>query len=356
MKLVNPYGTPGFLFQQYNNRAELVLVVALRETFEISATGQLALHLPRPPVLLADTYDDLGQLLDPADFVPYKPGTDVTVLANAHTPSGQPERTWTVGIEIAGRSKNLRVYGPRFWIPQDAGGWAMGEADPVLSVPLTWRNAFGGPIPRPANAEGPQDRYRFNPLGPGLLDPNHSPRDRPSPAPCVEAENDPITDWQASPVPQGLAPIAPVWRFRQQYCGTYDQTWLDTRHPFLPFDFDYRFYNCAHPDLIFSPFLVGGETVRLSNLHPEYRNLVFTLPRLAVQAQALGSDGTTECLPLAFDGIHIDLRAETPRVRLTWRQSFPWRGGIDTVTLLPDTQAIKDMGRSPDDLITEDSP
>jgi hypothetical protein len=61
-------------------------------------------------------------------------------------------------------------------------------------------------------------------------------------------------------------------------------------------------------------------------------------------------------LPLAFDGIHIDLRAETPRVRLTWRQSFPWRGGIDTVTLLPDTQAIKDMGRSPDDLITEDSP
>jgi hypothetical protein len=47
----------------------------------------------------------------------------------------------------------------------------------------------------------------------------------------------------------------------------------------------------------------------------------FTLPKLAVLAEARA----TERAPFAFDGVHIDLRGETPLVRLTWRQTFPWR-------------------------------
>jgi hypothetical protein len=359
MKLVNPYGTPGFLFQQYNNRAELMLVVALRETFEIDEENGLGLVLPRPPLSFTDTFDNRGQLIDPADFIPHKPGTDVTVLAQAHSPSGKPESSWTVAISVGNREKRLRVHGPRFWRPDPGGGWTMDVADPVASLPLTYTNAFGGPIPRAPeprdDIETPQDRHRFNPAGPGLLHPEHSPRDRPIPAPRIEAEDTPITDWRADYTPQGFAPITPVWRFRQQYCGTYDQTWLDTRHPFLPLDFDYRFYNCAHPDLVFEPHLVGGETVELLNLHPVHKRLRFTLPRLAVLAEARQADGTETRRRFAFDGVHIDMRPEKPVARLTWRLAFPWpQGGIDLVTLRPDARVTEEMGREPEALPPED--
>jgi hypothetical protein len=43
----------------------------------------------------------------------------------------------------------------------------------------------------------------------------------------------------------------------------------------------------------------------------------FTLPKLAVLAEARAKDRATERAPFAFDGVHIDLRGEMPLVRLT---------------------------------------
>ncbi|WP_319518211.1 DUF2169 domain-containing protein [uncultured Martelella sp.] len=133
--------------------------------------------------------------------------------------------------------------------------------------------------------------------------------------------------------PQGFAPVTPVWRFRQQYAGTYDESWLETRHPFLPFDFDYRFYNCAHPDMIFSPFLKGGERVELVNLHPEQKRIVLKLPTLSPTAIATRENGTETHAGLNLDGVHFNLVAKPPTLRLTWRRAFMWQDGISRITL-----------------------
>lgn len=230
----------------------------------------------------------------------------------------------------------LRVYGPRFWEPVEGQhDWEMGQAEPATQVPLSYYQAFGGLIPRDDEAaEDPQDCHRYNPLGPGVLLLEHCPMGMRFTAPQIEAVDDPIIDWRKDYEPKGFAPIAPVWRFREQYTGTYDETWLETRHPFLPPDFDYRFYNCAHPDLIFKSFLQGDETIQLVNLHPECRHMQVTLPALKMEATAIYEDKASVSQILHLDGVHFDLLQEgLPRLRLTWRTAFAWQSGVNEIHL-----------------------
>lgn len=37
------------------------------------------------------------------------------------------------------------------------------------------------------------------------------------------------------------------WQPRLRYAGTYDQHWMDERLPFLPEDFDLRYFQSAPP-------------------------------------------------------------------------------------------------------------
>ncbi len=67
--------------------------------------------------------------------------------------------------------------------------------------------------------------------------------------------------------PQGFGPIPPWWLDRQSHAGTYDEAWRTTRAPRLSEDFDYRFFQIAHPSLIV-PALDGDETVALDHLTP----------------------------------------------------------------------------------------
>lgn len=230
----------------------------------------------------------------------------------------------------------LRVYGPRFWEPVEGQhDWEMGEAEPVSHVPLSYYQAFGGLIPRDDEAaEGLQDCHRYNPLGPGVLLQEHCSSGIRFTAPQVEAIDDPIIDWCKDYEPKGFAPIAPVWRFREQYTGTYDETWLETRHPFLPPDFDYRFYNCAHPDLIFTPYLQGDEAIQLVNLHPVHKNITLTLPALKMEATATFEDGVSSSQTLHLDGLHFDLLQKgLPRLCMTWRTTFAWQSGVSEIAL-----------------------
>ena len=75
--------------------------------------------------------------------------------------------------------------------------------------------------------------------------------------------------------------LSPAVRSRRKYAGTYDKRWLEQQSPLLPEDFDLRFFNCAHPDLIVDPHLQGGEVVRLTKLTPQ-GDLTFSLPSLQV--------------------------------------------------------------------------
>ena len=67
------------------------------------------------------------------------------------------------------------------------------------------------------------------------------------------------------PAPQGFGYVGRHWTPRAALAGTYDAAWESERSPFLPDDFDERFFNGASPGLVATPHLRGGEDVKINN-------------------------------------------------------------------------------------------
>jgi hypothetical protein len=74
-----------------------------------------------------------------------------------------------------------------------------------------------------------------------------------------------------------FGPIGRGWPPRIGHAGTYDKDWIDNVFPFLPADFDTRYFQCAPEDQQV-PHLGGGEPVVLINLTEDGRR-DFALPR-----------------------------------------------------------------------------
>lgn len=335
MKLRSHIDFPAFIFRQYNPMGEMNVAVTISALFDIADGRTLTSATEQREIQKSDEYtgpeDPPRHLLRQADFVPFKMGTDVTAIAKAWSPSGRPEESWLVGIRVASQDKLLRVHGPRSWHYVEKNGWRLTQPEATVSVPLDYYHAYGGKIP--VNDETTIEANLYNPLGTGIVDPETADRALKYNAPQIEGQNEPIETVDGEYNPQGFAPIHPAWRFRQQYVGTYDQNWLETQHPFLPPDFDYRFYNCAHPDLIFDPYLKGNEIIQLANLHPDHKQMHFSLPDKYWGTVASYKNGTSVRSPMALDGVHFELMQTTPKVRLTWRAAFPWGVGINFVDI-----------------------
>lgn len=335
MKLRSHIEFPAFLFRQYNPLGEMNVAVTVSALFDIADGRNLSPSADQREIQKSDEYTGpekpTRHLLRQADFLPYKIGTDVTAIAQAWSPSGEPEISWLAGIRVAAQDKLLRVHGPRAWYYDDKDGWRLTQTEAAISAPLDYYHAYGGKIP--VNDEKTEEVHLYNPLGPGIVDGETADKSLQYKAPQIEDQNAPIENIVDEYTPQGFAPIHPAWRFRQQYVGTYDKDWLATQHPFLPPDFDYRFYNCAHPDLIFEPFLQGAEIIQLANLHPHHKQMHFALPDKYWGTVASYKNGTTVRSPMALDGVHFELLQTTPKVRITWRAAFPWGVGIDFVDI-----------------------
>jgi len=184
-----------------------------------------------------------------------------------------------------------------------------------------------------------------NPIGCNLIEPTFTPKGRSYPAAQIDSDAHAIhSDFQHPPLPQGFGPMAPWWQARQQYAGTYDKDWEDTVHPRLPKDFDYGFYNCAHPSLQLDGFIQGGELIELTNLTPSGK-MAFRLPDSAPFAKFSFTDGREVLAKLNLDGVHIDFRNTPYRYTLTWRawiETCPafYRMDLDAGTL----DEVRQMG------------
>lgn len=329
---------PALAFSQFHRDGTDMAVLAVRGSFHIVPNAPLVLAPRQDELELADRYDGdpaNGLLVRTCDIVPFKPAADLTILGASWAPQGMEARSWITGVRLGKLEKVLRVHGPRLWLRTTTGkDWALSEARPVKTVALDWRNAFGGPIPGTGDDKTPIDVHRFNPIGCGIVDANHSPSEADIPAPSIEDPADPVLDWRRRDhVPQGFAPLPPVWRSRQQYTGTFDDAWLAAKHPLLPDDFDYRFYQYAAPDLIHGERLNGDEELQLLHMHPGHTHIQVWLPGVQLSAVAHRQDGSTDSLALMLDGIHVDMTADLAMVYLTWRCWAPKHAGIHRMEL-----------------------
>lgn len=290
------------------------LYVAVKATFDLGAGVDVAQK--QQALRLADEYwGEPGQssLKYASEVHLSKPTTDVIVIGDACMPDRKPVQQLDVSVSVGGRNKIIRVFGERVW---SSGFLSMSISTPQTfeTLPLVYENAFGGVhVVDAANNEvlfeernsvgkgftGKRAYKEIEGLAlPNLEDPAHliaKPKDRPAPA-C-------------------FAFVAPSWLPRKSFAGTYDANWQKIRAPYLPADFDMRFFNTASPGLQMEQFLHGGETVEIVNMSSD-GPLRFALPQceLTVDVRVAGKVVRPK---LALETVLIE--PSDKRLSMVWR-------------------------------------
>ncbi|CAM2070368.1 DUF2169 domain-containing protein [Sulfidibacter corallicola] len=348
MELINYTPFPPLFFKSRDKHRVDHGVLVLRGTFAIDHEAYLRPIPDQEPVRTEDVFHGdptQSSLVFEADLAPFKPATDIHLNAIARAPGGKARRTWPVSARVGTLRKDLYVTGPRRFF-SSLGLWQLSIPKPVTEVPIRYELAFGGG----PGKSGKGKVYEHNPVGVGYqtvtqtLNPIKSFE-----APCIEAADKKISLRGRNYRPEGFSPIARAWLPRRGFAGTYDQKWVDDVWPELPADFDYRFYNSAHPDLIYSGYLVGGEAVELRGLRPERELLRFGIPEYKALVLIRYGDGSFNLAPAYLDTLALDVADPDPnriRAYLTWRATIDIRKPIRRLEARLDTSAVDGKGGS----------
>jgi len=277
-----PFAT--LAFDTLDHRDREYQVAMIRATCDITKDFELRPAAEQTPAAAVDDYfvePTLSSLRQESDLAPYKPRCDILLEATAYAPKGAPAPGWPVDIRVGTHRKRLLVTGPRRWQHRLFGGWKTSLPELIASLPLRYEHAYGGQVTRydPESGREHTEHCPHNPLGVGYWPPwahREAKRRGQVPVPQIFAVEDVQPEFGRPLRVQGVGPIGKTWLPRMDLAGTYDQPWQAGRWPGLPEDFDFGFWNCAHPELQI-PYLAGNERVELYNLTPAGR-LDFQLP------------------------------------------------------------------------------
>lgn len=330
MSLANDTPFATLMFQSMDMHGDPFQVVVVKGTFDLSPGAPPRVSQRQEPVIVADQrWDDNSHssLKNEDDLAPFKPRTDILVTATAHAPQGKPAREWLAGVSVGKVQRRILVTGPRVWVHARIGGWALGEPEPVKSVPIRYERAYGGVAIRGNTPEA----FQKNPVGRGYVDPSTVHRARPIVAPNLLAPDlDPPELGDPDYPVMGLSAMHKSWLPRRAKAGTFDAVWQRTRHPLVPEDFDFAFYNCAPPDLVYPGYVLGGEEVRLERLRPDQEIVRFRLPTTLVAVALTDKAKYRYGGAARIDTVHVD--AERMKLHMTWRATLPlFEDGVASV-------------------------
>jgi hypothetical protein len=295
-------------------------VIVIKGTFDLATGEEIPpLATEQLPVVYADEHaGEPGEssVLYEMDTCLRKPGTDVILSGTARPP--RPARRMDVSLQAGPIKKVVRVIGDRRWSRQ-LGVWKAGDPEPFEEMPLVWERSFGGRDETHDNPKkhGFEDR---NPVGTGFAANRCADRLEGLALPNLENPAAPIGGWKDRPAPAGFGFTARHWQPRAKFGGTYDARWEKKRAPFLPKDFNERFFCGAAAGQTSGRYFRGGEVVRIVNLRPE-GEWRFQLPTrdLAVQVWIKG-EARDPVVPV-LDTVVID--ADAQRLIQVWRATIP---------------------------------
>ena len=127
--------------------------------------------------------------------------------------------------------------------------------------------------------------------------------------------------------PMALGPLGRGWPQRARYAGTYDQQWLDDVFPFLPTDFDERYYQAAPQDQQV-PVPKGPTDVVLSGFTPDGARH-FVLPHFEAPVHVFPKRGDREDHVASLDTIVFEPDQE--RFTMSWRVARPLRKSMHEI-------------------------
>jgi hypothetical protein len=290
--------------------------VVVKATFRLGS--QLAEAEDQMPIVIADQYrGEPGEssIAVPSDVSLVKPGTDVLILGSAFPPQGRPARRCVLSLRVGPVEKHVAVYGDRRW-EVGLARTKPSEPAPFEKMPLIWERAFGGKDSIPGSPASSVEQR--NPVGVGFRTTRNGRRVDGDRLPNLELVGDPIGSPNDRPTPAGVGPVCPYWEPRLSRAGTYDAEWTTRRAPYLPKNFDSRFFHIAPSDQVVPGYLRGGEPAEIVGVSPA-GPLRFSVPKTRVEVTFRFDDGVPKA-PANLDTVAID--SDHSRLVLIWRAAM----------------------------------
>ena len=303
------------------------IVVVVKGTFQIPAVADIEPRVAdeQVPLVLADEFTGkpgFSATVCECDYAPGKPLCDVLLNGSAYAPNARPAERVTVEFSFAGRSKRLDVYGDRVW-EQGLLSNGPSEPEPFLIKPISYDVAFGGCDTDPDNLKKSMS-FPDNPIGMGYYPLTKGKHLIGKPLPNTSETGRPVNQRVGDYRPMAFGPIGRIFPPRLSFAGTYDDDWQANVFPFLPADFDPRYFQCAPPDQQF-PYPLGGDEIVINNLTPHGRT-AFRLPRIDLPVEFIDARYERDEQQAVLDTIVIE--PDMGRFTLAWRASHPLKRNI----------------------------
>lgn len=240
-----------------------------------------------------------------------KLGTDIIVNGVAVAPNGSATKSLMVSFQLGKVSANAAVFGERIW-----HHGRISHTRTFEKMPITLENSFGGS----RHEGGKSFSYELNPYGKGWL-PSDIEKEELNGVflPNIESIEALIQTQRDTPMPACWGAVDSGSPLRRKYAGTYDTAWQQNRAPFLPLDFNQKFFNSAIPALQYPGFIQGNETVMLRNLNHQ-SELSFQIPLIKPRGEVSSFTGITT---LRFFPLTLVLETEPLLLRIFWQALAP---------------------------------
>lgn len=306
-----------------------LLVVVIKGTFVLPKLGeQVRLADEQLPLVLADTFTGQPGFSAPVyevDFAPRKPACDVLLVGHARAPEGRQVMRLRVGLRVGPMEKVFDLVGDRVWRAGLTGITASAPL-PFSEKLVSYDTAFGG-TDRNGDDESKHDAYLPNPVGRGWHKHLKNAWVDGKPLPNTEELGKAVGFPSDKYKPMALGPLGRGWPQRARYAGTYDQQWLDDVFPFLPKDFDERYYQAAPEDQQV-PLPKGPMGVVLSGFTADGLRQ-FMLPHFEAPVHVFPKRGEREDYVAALDTIAFEPDLE--RFTMSWRVARPLKKSMHEI-------------------------
>jgi len=308
------------------------LSLVVKGTWDFPPPGQTVpapAAVPRP-LVMADEFTGapgFSATRWETDFAFRKPHPEVILQGAAYAPGGAPAERVRVGIMVGHWSKQFDVVGPREW---RVLGPSIGATRPYpfQRLAFSYDTAFGG-VDRSVPDNPEPGAYRLNPHGLGYAEVSGRSQLSGLPLPLTEDPADPVTSPYGSYRPMAFGPVFRGHPDRLRWAGTYDEDWEANVFPFLPADFDDRYYQSTLPDQWLPAAPDPGTPVVIRNLTPSGRE-EFRLPDTVLPIRVFR--GRETCLEGRFRPDTLIFDTEARQLMMLWRVAVPMRRIITEFT------------------------